>query len=453
MIHREAKGIKAMNQKNEFRWADVEPWCVLRMVLRNCWMLILAALIAGMGAKLALDWLWTPEYTSTITYAVLSKSASATSRANYNAANEVAVKYSSMLESHLMKERICQALGVDTLPGTITAQVEGETNLLQVSATAPSSRMAFEMVRAVDAHYPELGQHIDQNAVLHVMTNAQVSMWPSNPVNPRRTVLFAAVLAGGAMLVALAWFSVARDTIQTRSGARHKLDAEVLAVVPHEKRGRGRLGRKDKLLLTSPMVSFFFQESFFRLRTAVEQAAEPGTAPQCRVLGKSTVASNLALALAKKHRAVMLIDADLRNPTQIRILGRKAMGKQGLERLLQEESPDANRIMEAAAYDEATNLVTIISEAPCRNAAKLLSSQNMGRLLSVLRKTMDYIVIDSPPVGMFADGDVLADVADSALLVVRQDVVSACDINDAGYGYGYGYGSEKQGSRTEGRGR
>ena len=132
-------------------------------------------------------------------------------------------------------------------------------------------------------------------------------------------------------------------------------------------------------------------------------------------------------------------------------------------------------------------MVTIISEAPCRNAAKLLSSQNMGRLLSVLRKTMDYIVIDSPPVGMFADGDVLADVADSALLVVRQDVVSACDINDAadaisqgkaaflgcvlnnmqtgfrfgrtsaygygGYGYGYGYGSEKQGSRTEGRGR
>ena len=131
MIHREAKGIKAMNQKNEFRWADVEPWCVLRMVLRNCWMLILAALIAGMGAKagpgLALD----PGYTSTITYAVLSKSASATSRANYNAANEVAVKYSSMLESHLMKERICQALGVDTLPGTITAQVEGETNLLR----------------------------------------------------------------------------------------------------------------------------------------------------------------------------------------------------------------------------------------------------------------------------------------------------------------------------------
>ena len=88
----------------------------LRMVLRNCWMLVLAALIAGMGAKLVLDWLWTPEYTSTITYAVLSKSASATSWSNYNVANEVAIKYSSMLESNLMKDRINQALGWTSFP-------------------------------------------------------------------------------------------------------------------------------------------------------------------------------------------------------------------------------------------------------------------------------------------------------------------------------------------------
>ncbi|MFR8335183.1 MAG: hypothetical protein ACLU9S_24725 [Oscillospiraceae bacterium] len=103
--------------------------CCADGAARNCWMLVLAALIAGMGAKLVLDWLWTPEYTSTITYAVLSKSASATSWSNYNVANEVAIKYSSMLESNLMKDRINQALGVDVLPGTITATVEGETNL------------------------------------------------------------------------------------------------------------------------------------------------------------------------------------------------------------------------------------------------------------------------------------------------------------------------------------
>ncbi len=196
--------------------------------------------------------------------------------------------------------------------------------------------MAFEMVRAVDAHYPELGQHIDQNAVLHVMTNAQAPVAPLESGEYPGHHFAGAVLAGGAMMAALVWFSISRDTVQTQAGARHKLDGEILSVVPHEKRGKGRLSRKDKLLLSSSMVSFYFQESFFRLRTAVEQAPVSDHSKQGRVFagdqrdggrGKSTVASNLAMALAKKYRAVMLIDADLRNPTQIRLLGRKAMGK------------------------------------------------------------------------------------------------------------------------------
>ena len=270
--------------------------------------------------------------------------------------------------------------------------------------------------------------------------------------------------------------------------------------MPKEKGGRRQLGKKERLLPRSPMDSFFFQEAFFRLRTSVEQA-ETEKNNTGRVLlvtsvtageGKSTVAANLALALAQKHRAVMLIDADLRNPTQVRLLGRKAMGKEGLSKLLQSGVSDAGRIAAAAAYDEATNLVTLVNDQPCRNAAELLSSESMARLVAAVRKTMDYIVIDSPPIGMFADGDMLADLADDALLVVRQDVVSAGDINDAadaiaqgkarflgcvlnnmqsfslfhrlsGYGYGsygygyhgYGYGNERssQGaSRNRARG-
>ena len=78
MIHRGSEGHKSYESEERISVGGCGAMVWLRMVLRNCWMLILAALIAGMGAKLALDWLWTPEYTSTITYAVLSKSASAT---------------------------------------------------------------------------------------------------------------------------------------------------------------------------------------------------------------------------------------------------------------------------------------------------------------------------------------------------------------------------------------
>ncbi|MFR8335185.1 MAG: P-loop NTPase [Oscillospiraceae bacterium] len=100
----------------------------------------------------------------------------------------------------------------------------------------------------------------------------------------------------------------------------------------------------------------YFQESFFRLRTAVEQAPVSDHSKQGRVLlvtsvtegeGKSTVASNLAMALAKKYRAVMLIDADLRNPTQIRLWAAKPWGKRAGSSAAGDR-PGENRVMQAS---------------------------------------------------------------------------------------------------------
>ena len=54
----------------------------------------------------------------------------------------------------------------------------------------------------------------------------------------------------------------------------------------------------------------------------------------------------------------------------------------------------------------------------------------MPELLKRLRR-MDYVIIDSPPMGICPDAEALADLADASVLVVRQDYTSACDINDA----------------------
>ena len=109
-----------------------------------------------------------------------------------------------------------------------------------------------------------------------------------------------------------------------------------------------------------------------------------------------------------------------------------------------------------------------------RHSAELLGSGQMKQLLSVLRDNFDYVVLDSSPMGFFTDSEVLSDLADASMLVVRQDVLTDKTINDAidslsrckarflgfvfndvhtfniaagvvggrryGYGYGYGYG-------------
>ena len=96
----------------------------------------------------------------------------------------------------------------------------------------------------------------------------------------------------------------------------------------------------------------------------------------------------------------------------------------------------------------------------------------MEQLLAVLRENFDYVILDSSPMGFFTDSEVLSDLADASILVVRQDVLPDLSINDAidtltrckgrflgfvfndvhtfntlarivggrHYGYGYGYG-------------
>lgn len=181
------------------------------------------------------------------------------------------------------------------------------------------------------------------------------------------------------------------------------------------------------------------------------------------------MAANLALALARKHNSVLLIDADLRNPTQAKLFGKGSVSGEGLPGLLQGPAPDLDRISEAATFFRDENIALLLNERSVPNAPGLLSSANMVQLVQLMRENMDYIVIDSPPISMFADSNRIADLVDVSLLVVRQDVAAAPDINDAidalnqsksrflgfvlndmrhllrkegksGYGYGYGYG-------------
>lgn len=476
-----------MKERNEINWQDIEPSCVIRGILNHIILVILAALIGVMGVRLTANVLYTPEYSSSVTFAVTSRSGLTTTYNNLNAASEMSVVFSQILESSLMSERICQELGVSSMPGILKAETQGQTNMLVVTATAGSPKDAFLMVQTVKEHYSDFSDLIDQSAVLQIMSDAQVSTTPINPMNVRRNMVRAAAACAVLAVLTLAWMNIARDTIQNRSAARHKLDGTVLVTVPHENRRR----QGGNLLISSPEVSFFFEETFFRLRSAVEASVERSAAARQEgrrgavILvtsaapgeGKSTVAADLALALAKKHPNVLLIDADLRNPTQVGLFGDGAVQAGGLQVLLQAPEVTLDGVSRAATYSKAENIALLLNKKRSGNPAELLASPNMARLVELMRENMDYIVIDSPPYSMFAEGISLADLADASILVVRQDRAAAADINDTidalnqsrskflglvlndmkslvyrshgrdyGYSYGYGYGyGKKQG--------
>lgn len=476
-----------MNKQNEMFWENLELRCILLGLLRNIWLVVLSALIGCMAVRVAADTVYSPEYASQITFAVTSKSGISSAYGNMTAANEVSVIFSEILESDLMAKRICQELGTSSLPGTLSAQTLGETNMLVVTARSSSPRMAFLMVQAVKEHYTEFSSHIDKNAVLQILSDAQVSTTPVNALDTSRATRLAAALCAAAMTLILVVLDISRDTVQTPSAARNKLDGPVLVSVPHERRKRKH---PVSLLISSPAVSFFFGEAFFQLRSSVEAELERMEAAgknggRGRVIlvtsvaageGKSTIAANLALALAKKHSSVMLIDADLRNPTQASLFGEGSVRGWGLTGLLRSGEPTLDRISEAATYSPEQNIALLLNKNRAEDAAELLDSAAMARLVELMRENMEYVVIDSPPISMFSDSDSIADLSDVSVLVVRQDRAAAQDINDAidalnqsrsrflglvlndmrrmfpergKTGYGYGYGTARTNKKQE----
>jgi polysaccharide biosynthesis transport protein len=134
--------------------------------------------------------------------------------------------------------------------------------------------------------------------------------------------------------------------------------------------------------------------------------------------GKSTVASNLAIALAEINQRVLLIDADMRKPRLHEI--HDVPNTWGLSTLLQETGPLADAPVEALARKtRIPNLYLLPSGPACESVSQLLFSPRLRVLIERFRKDFDTVLIDTCPLLTFSDARVLGKAADCAILILR----------------------------------
>ncbi len=129
--------------------------------------------------------------------------------------------------------------------------------------------------------------------------------------------------------------------------------------------------------------------------------------------GKSTTLANLAVTIAQSGKRVVLVDADLRRPTQHQIFGLK--NNAGLSDMVRD---DAMLTQPPLQESGVQNLKVLTSGQLPPNPAEILGSKRMSEILAALLEHADMLLFDAPPLLAVTDAAVLSSKVDGVLLVV-----------------------------------
>ena len=422
-----------------FRFDEISIRGLCMDLLRNVWMILIAGISLWFLATGWHNLTYEPQYTSSATLVVTLKGESNT-YSSLSLATQMADVFSQVFQSDVLRERIVEDTGED-IHGTISCTPVTETNLMVLSATCSDPRQAYLYINSALRHYEDVAGDVFSNSALQIVQDPEVPSAPSNTSWALSHRYLLAALAMLAMAGVICLFYLFRFTVKTPACGARQLDGKIRGTIPYEakgdmteKRKRRKNGQeKRSILLNSPLVTMGFAEATrqaeahveYHLRKKKEQVLLVTSVMENE--GKSTVAANLALALAEKHRKVLLIDGDLLKPA--------------MHKLFEEQKGDAVSLAEALEgkkegktmirYDEKHKFWKLFQYRAAEDPASILDGVKLQAWMDAWKRELDYIIVDCSPVSVSSDAEVWMNVVDSVLLVVREDRADVRMINDA----------------------
>lgn len=405
----------------------------LRTIRRN-WILIAASTLAGIMVGGALAVLTKPTYTAeTQLFVAIQNSGSVQELQQGNTFSQARVQsYVRTVASPLVLQPAIDSLGLSVSPAELAQRVKASsvlnTVLISISvednspvqAAATAQAVGDSLIRAIDSlEKPKTGG--TSPVSVSVITPATAPTSPSAP-NTRLNLLLG-LLVGLALGIGLA---IVRSTLDTRirgeADLRRVSDAPLLGGIAFDQDA----AKSPLLTQTAPQSPR--AESFRQLRTNLQFANVAGQAKTVLITsslpgeGKSTTATNLAIALAQAGQGVCLVDADLRRPMVSDYLGldRNAglttalIGKADLMDLLQPWGAD--------------NLCVLTSGEIPPNPSELLGSASMNSLIGTLEAHFDIVIIDAPPLLPVTDAAVLSQHVGGVVVVVGTQKLRSQDL-------------------------
>lgn len=411
---------------------------VLRDLLRNALFIFMAAMIGFFGVTLYGRYIRVPEYTSSSTLVVTAKNTTyANAYAALSTASSMAGVLKEVFESDILMQKVRESEG--NLPGgiSVSANVISGTNLLVLEVTANDPKTAYIVSNSILSNYNGISDYLFSNAVLEIVSEPQIPTAASNSFNLPMYRIFAAIAMAALVAAIVVVDSMTRKTFKTVYSAQEELEGDCFGVITHEKklqtlRSFIRRPRKS-VLISSPTCSFAFEESNRKFAENLRFKMDQNGCKRVLVTsvaeneGKSTVSANLAIALSSMGKRVLIVDVDFRKPALYKIVEREKKSVPDIISYIDGES-DIDDIIRKFSR---TGVDMIMNFGSKKDSATYIRSLKLQELLDYADKHYDYIVLDSSPIIVGTDVQLISDIVDCSLIVIRHDFVRLADINTA----------------------
>ncbi len=277
---------------------------------------------------------------------------------------------------------------------------------------------------------------ISENQNVGNVLPIEAALTPEKPVSPKILLNLAIGTLMGLLLgIGTALLLEALDdSVKTVKEVEAIFDLTVLGTIPQLK-GERKVSAKDLARDRQPLPvrdepRSAISEAYRMLQTNLKFLSSDHP-PRVMVLtssvpqeGKSTTTANLALVLAEMGHRVLLVDADLRRPSQHQIW--ELPNSVGLTNILVEPGSWSGVVR---SENEQLDVMTAGIIPP--NPLRLIDSHRMASLINEWREIYDFVLIDTPPLAVASDALLLAQMTDGILMVARPGVLTSASAESA----------------------
>ena len=420
-------------------------------LIQRLWKRKLPILLGGaVGAAVffAVSWFFiTPLYEASVTLyvnnSVSQENAGYITQGDLYASTQLVNTYAAIILSDSILEDVVHDAGlemeIDDLAKILEMKAVNDTEVFTVSVRHPSPETAAEIVDSIARIAPEQIADIVRGSSVTVISYARI---PQDVVFPNYSLT--ALMGFGVGICLVSGFLFIREMMDTRiqtAADFSRWKYPLIATVPDfldkkqadygyykKKDGKNKTGTVPYMLLEN--APFAVQEAYKTLRTNVlfsspdQEKRVILISSSLRGEARSTTSINLAIAFVQNQSKVLLIDCDLRLPSVAKYLGLK-------------QSPGLTDLMLGMDQDKSVihvlknGLHVLAAGTIPPNPTEMLGSKKMEHFITQMSEQYDYIIMDTPPLGMMPDAAILSKYATDAILVARQDVAERAELDAA----------------------